>query len=227
MNVHETHHAVGDRIEPHRHDLGYAALVLHGSYEELSADGAWRVEAGELVVHPAFHLHLNRFETRGARVLNITLPHVVARSLDVRRYGILRVRDPDRLVRRAVRSSIDAVGEALSDAAPRQHAHPRDWLDRLAVDLRAQPHRRIQSLARHYGVSPEHVTRAFARRFGMTPARFRAEQRLQTALQALAEGALSLAQIAAQAGYADQAHFSRAVTAATRMPPARLRAMLN
>jgi AraC-like DNA-binding protein len=224
--VHETNHARGDRIAPHRHDLGYAALVLDGAYEELSGDGAWRVEAGDLIVHPAFHLHLNRFETRGARVLNITLPHAVARSLDVRRYGILRVRDPDRLVRRAAKCFADAVGEALSDAAPRQPSPARDWLDRLALDLGAYPQRRINSLARYHGVSPVHASRAFARRFGMNPARFRAEQRLQTALQALTASTLSLAQIAVQAGYADQAHFSRAVAAATNLPPARLRAAL-
>lgn len=223
MSAHETRHVVGERIAPHRHDLGYAALVLEGGYEELSADGAWKVEAGDLIVHPAFHLHLNRFETRGARVLNITLPHAAARSLDVRRYGILRVRDPDRLMRRA---AVDAVGEAMAEAAPRGMAPARDWLDRLALDLRAHPQRRINSLARHYGMSAEHVTRAFSRRFGMTPARFRAEQRLQTALQALQGSALSLAQIAVQSGYADQAHFSRAVLAATDMSPARLRAAL-
>ena len=201
--------------------------MVDGAYEELSADGAWRVEAGDLIVHPAFHLHLNRFETRGARVLNITLPRAIARSLDLRRYGIVRVRDPDRLVRRAAKCSVDAVGEALSDAAPRQPPPARDWLDRLASDLNAQPQRRINSLARHHGVSPEHATRAFARRFGMNPARYRAEQRLHTALQALTDGALSLAQIAVQAGYADQAHFSRAIAAVTGLPPARLRAALG
>ncbi|QGZ93219.1 helix-turn-helix transcriptional regulator [Terricaulis silvestris] len=226
MSVHETTHARGDRIAPHRHELGYAALVLEGAYEELSADGVWRVEAGDLIVHPAFHLHLNRFETRGARVLNITLPHALARALDARRYGILRARDPDRLARRATKNSADAVGEALAEAAARSPVPARDWLDRLASDLSAQPQRRINSLARRHGVSAEHVSRAFARRFGMTPARFRAEQRLQTALQALTESALSLAQIAVQAGYADQAHFSRAIAAATDMPPARLRAAL-
>jgi AraC family transcriptional regulator len=226
MSVHETTHARGDRIAPHRHELGYAALVLDGAYEELSADGVWRVEAGDLIVHPAFHLHLNRFETRGARVLNIALPHALARALDARRYGILRVRDPDRLARRAMKSSADAVGEALAEAVARQPTPARDWLDRLAAELSAHPQRRINSLARRHGVSPEHASRAFARRFGMNPARFRAEQRLQTALQALTESALSLAQIAVQAGYADQAHFSRAIAAATDLPPARLRAAL-
>lgn len=58
MSVYETQHARGDCVAPPRHELGYAALVLQGAYDELSAEGVWRVEAGDLVLHPAFDLHL-------------------------------------------------------------------------------------------------------------------------------------------------------------------------
>lgn len=226
MTAYETHHARGDRIAPHRHDLGYAALVLDGCYEELSADGFWRAEAGDLILHPAFHLHLNRFEVGGARVLNVILPHVALRRLAAKRYAVVRVRDPDRFACKAEKAEIDAVGEALEAASPRREAEPRDWLDRFASDLRILPQQRIGDLARAHGVTAEHAARAFVRRFGMTSARMRAEHRLQAALRALAEGALSLAQIAIQAGYADQAHFSRAVAGATGLSPARLRGAL-
>jgi AraC-like DNA-binding protein len=225
MSTYETRHARGDRIAPHRHELGYAALVVEGAYDELSADGVWRVEAGDLVLHPAFHLHLNRFESGNARVLNVALPHALLRKFEAQHYAVVRVRDPDRFARKVEREAIDAVGEALDDAASRAPSAPRDWLDRLAAELR-EPQQRVGALARAQGVSPEHASRAFARRFGMTPARFRAEYRLQAALRALADGVLSLAQIAVQAGYADQAHFTRAVASATGVSPARLRAAL-
>jgi AraC family transcriptional regulator len=227
VSTYETHHARGDRIAPHRHELGYAALVLDGAYKELSADGVWRAEAGDLILHPAFHLHLNRFETGGARVLNVALPHAALRRLAAKHYAVLRVRDPDRCARKAEAAGIDAVGEALENAAPVREAKPRDWLDRFAADVRAGTHLRVGALARAHGVTPEHAARAFGRRFGVTPARMRAEHRLQAALRALADGVFSLAQIAAQAGYADQAHFSRAVAAATGVSPARLRATLS
>jgi AraC-like DNA-binding protein len=226
MSVYETQHARGDRIAPHRHELGYAALVLDGAYDELSADGVWRVEAGDLILHPSFHLHLNRFETGGARVMNAALPHGLLRRLAAQSYAVVRVRDPDRFARKAEAQAIDAVGEALDHATPCAPSAPRDWLDRLASELR-EPQQRVGALARAHGVSPEHTARAFAKRFGMTPARFRAEHRLQAALRALADGVLSLAQIAIQAGYADQAHFSRDVASATGVSPARLRAALG
>jgi len=225
MRVYETDHARGDHIAPHRHELGYAALVLDGAYEEFSVDGVWQVEAGDLLVHPAFHLHVNRFEREGARVLNVALPQAVLRTYRAMHYAVLRLPDPARFVSKVALQDFDAVGEAFSCATPRAAAPPRDWLDGLAADLR-DPQRRVAALARHYGVTPEHASRAFLRRFGMTPARCRAEHRLQAGLRALAEGALSLAQAATQAGYADQAHFSRAILAATGVSPGRLRAAL-
>jgi len=127
MSVYETQHARGDCIAAHRHELGYAALVLDGAYDELSADGVWRVEAGDLVLHPSFHLHLNRFELGDARVLNVALPHALLRKLEARKYAVLRVHDPDRFARKAETQEIDAVGEALDDAAPCAPSAPRDW----------------------------------------------------------------------------------------------------
>lgn len=226
MSAYRTEHARGDRIAPHRHELGYAALVLDGAYDELSADGVWRVEAGDLVLHPSFHLHLNRFELGGARVLNVALPHALLRTWEAQHYAVLRVRDPDRFARKAETQEIDAVGEALDDADVCATSAPRDWVDRLAIALR-EPQQRVGALARTHGVSPEHAARVFAKRFGMTPARFRAEHRLQAALRALEDGVLSLAQIAVQVGYADQAHFTRDVASATGLPPSRLRAALT
>jgi AraC family transcriptional regulator len=227
VSAYETHHARGDRIAPHRHELGYAAVVLEGAYEELSADGVWRAEAGDLILHPAFHLHLNRFEARGARVLNVALPHAALRKLSATSYAVVRLSDPDRMARKAEMAEIDAVGEALESAAPLGASPPRDWLDRFAAELRASPQRRVGDLARAHGVTPEHAARAFARRFGMAPAKMRSEHRLQAALRALGDGLLSLAQVATQAGYADQAHFTRAVAAATGASPARLRRVLS
>lgn len=222
MSAYETRHLAGAMIGVHRHELAYAALVLSGGYEESGPDGVWRVEAGDLIVHPPFHLHLNRFSKGAARVLNLSLTHASARKLGIDRYSILQLVDPARVAKKGRGDALTALGEALEDAAPRRAATPRDWIDALAASLQALPSARISSLAAAYGVTPEHAARAFARRFGMTPATFRAEQRLRAGLQALNESQ-SLAAIAARCGYADQAHFGRAIKAATGETPGKLR----
>jgi len=223
MSVHETHHGAGECLGAHRHGFAYAALVLEGGYEEAGPEGVWRIAAGDLVLHPPFHLHLNRFERGSARVLNVTLTHDAVKALKTTRYAVLRPRDPDRLARGAWRDGRAALGEALAESAVCAAGAPRDWLDQFAADLQAAPTARIGDLARAHGVTPTHAARAFARRFGVTPGVFRAEQRLRAGLQALAEAAASLADIAAACGFADQAHLTRSVVSATGQTPSRLR----
>jgi len=92
-----TQHAAGARATLHRHSAPYLALVLEGGYEECSVDGVWRCEPGDLVVHPALHLHLNRFSQRRSRVLNVVLG---ARSrMTSASYEVLRPRNPDAIRR--------------------------------------------------------------------------------------------------------------------------------
>lgn len=227
MSVHETRHAEGDCIGSHRHGLAYAALVLDGAYEEAGPDGAWRLEAGDLIVHPPFHVHLNRFKRGSARVLNLTLTHAVASALSAHRYVVLRLRDPQRIARGARRDVMATLSEAMEEGAPRSSDAGADWLDKLAAALSAAPRTEIGPLARSLGVTPTHAARAFHRRYGQTPATFRKEQRLRLALQELARDASSLADIAAIAGFSDQPHMTRALVEATGATPSQLRAALN
>lgn len=224
MNLHETRHGAGDHIAAHRHELAYAALVLDGDYEEASPEGVWRLEAGDLVVHPPYHLHLNRFERGGVRVLNITLPHAIVRRLASHSYGVVRPRDADALTRARDNDVVDALGDTLADAATVSPPAARDWLDAFADALRAEPAMQIGVLAQRFGVTPTHAARAFGRRFGLTPAAFRAEQRLRAGLQCLAAEDAVLADIAAVCGFADQSHMTRTLVAATGQTPSRLRA---
>lgn len=57
----------------HRHDSAYAAVILCGGYEECGSYGRYRAKAGHVLLHRSFDAHLDRFERRGARVLNLPL----------------------------------------------------------------------------------------------------------------------------------------------------------
>lgn len=68
----------------------------------------------------------------------------------------------------------------------------------------------VEAMAEVAGVSPRHLERLFARHLGITPKALARVQRFQAALGALMrtpEG--TLADVAASAGYFDQAHFIR------------------
>ena len=68
----------------------------------------------------------------------------------------------------------------------------------------------LRALAREAQVHPASLTRAFRHAYGVTPSEYLRTLRLQWSMQELREGERSLAEIALEAGFADQSHFSRA-----------------
>ena len=79
-------------------------------------------------------------------------------------------------------------------------------------------------LASEIGMSEAAFSRRFKATAGETPMRFVAQVRLEIASRLLGEGSLSLAQIAAQCGFADQAHLSRSFKQHLGEPPSQFRA---
>jgi AraC-like DNA-binding protein len=79
------------------------------------------------------------------------------------------------------------------------------------------------SLADHLGVSPYRLSRAFPREIGVSVTRYRNRVRVGRALERLEQGERSLAILAADLGFADQAHLTRTVREHTGHPPGALR----
>ncbi len=86
---------------------------------------------------------------------------------------------------------------------------------------------RIESLARSAGLSLRSLQARFRAHVGLTPKEFGRMMRLRATLTALDEGDGSVADVAADLGFADQAHAARELKRTTGLAPARLRAALR
>ena len=204
--------AANARMARHRHAAPYAALVLAGDYEEAGDAGRRRVSVGDVVLHAAFEAHLDRTGRRGATVLNLPLDITTLPC----RFG--RLEDVDAVARAAERDVTTAAGLLL--ALTRVAAvGPGDWPDRLARTLIHTPDFRLDDWASRHGLTAEAVSRGFRRVFGVSPSRYRLEARARRAWRELGTPGETLAGIAAAAGFADQSHMTRAVTALTGRPP--------
>lgn len=82
-------------------------------------------------------------------------------------------------------------------------------------------------LARAVAISPHHLSRVFAELTGSSISRYRNRIRVRVALERLADGERSLARLAAELGFADQAHMTRVVRDEVGEVPSRLRAALS
>jgi AraC-like DNA-binding protein len=82
-------------------------------------------------------------------------------------------------------------------------------------------------LAAVLGVSPFRLSRAFTRHLGVSLTRYRNRVRVERALDRLEDGADDLAALAADLGFADQAHLCRTMRDHLGQPPSAVRRLLR
>lgn len=202
----------GQHFPRHRHAEAYAAIVLRGTYEECGVRGRFQVGPGDVLLHGVFEAHLDRFTRHGAHILNLVGTDPAPA------FGLGRIADTDALVRAAERDPREAVRQLHEQLRP-VNPRPGDWLEALSRDLILDPACRLETWAREHGLAAETVSRGFRKVFGVTPMLFRAEVRTHRAVALLGSTGAPLTAIAAETGFADQSHMSRAVRAVTGVPP--------
>ena len=202
----------------HVHQKPYAALVLSGSYEEAGDTGRHRVGAGDVIFHEAFEAHLDRVPASGAEVLNLPLPAewVLPGCLG-------KINDADGIVSLAEENKDEAAAMLLSSVG-KQAPQCKDWPDDLAADLIHDASVNLSSWAEETGISAWNLSRGFAKIFGISPSAFRARVRGHQAWRAIRESDRPLAAIAADCGFADQAHMTRDMKKITGQCPSAWRA---
>ena len=197
-------------IDLHRHRTGYATLVRSGTYAEAAVGGRVMITPATLVVHPGYHLHSDQVFERGA-VWNIDLGgHVLPAWTALKGAGV------ERLAASGLKPDATEVLGLLASAEPVEAQPLPAWLADFA-SLNVTQFSDAQDT-----VSREHAHRTFKRYFGMSPGRYRRERQLQAALTLIRNQA-GLADTAAAAGFADQAHMTRVVKQELSVTPGRLR----
>lgn len=235
-------HVWGDAVQPHGHDRAHFMLVIGGRYR--SAVGCNADDALPLMIYnPPGTWHCDRFEEPG-RFFSIELASV--KVGDSREFALpsqpVRVAGPNALalVQRIRREAaghrdspeqiealtIELLGEISPDGT--HERRPPPWLTLVAEALRDVPVKgSIASLSRLAGVHPVHLTRTFRAFYGCTPAEYALRLRLAHAARLLGETRRALADVAIDAGFADQSHFTTRFRAVYGLPPGEYRRRLG
>lgn len=197
----------------HEHRSAYLAVVISGEYEEAGDRGRVFASAGDVVTHGPFEAHLNRYAASNSEVLNLPLPPAPGFHS-----ALMRVTDPDAVLHLAKKSIFEALEFLVENTSP-QASTFSDWPDELANDLLRCPDVRLDHWAREHLITDAALSRGFRRVFGITPSAFRARSRAKAAWERVAHSIQPLASIAAELGFADQAHMTRSIGALTGRTP--------
>src|SRR6185437_8953062 len=205
----------------HRHQYGYASVVLAGTFNEASFCGLMPVKPGDVLLHGRFDSHCDYGQGGACTIQLLRLPWANDQI-----EGHFRVSDPDELARIA-EDDPRAAMEALARKVRPAPVIDRHWTHDLAAALRSDDPLSLQEWATRMGVRPEALSRGFQRYFGTSPKLYRLEARSRRAWQQVVRSSQTLTTIAHDCGFADLAHLSRSVRALTGAPPSAWRASIK
>jgi AraC family transcriptional regulator len=247
FTVNETIHGLSQVIPRHVHDYATIIFVLRGSFEEHVAGRTFRCEPGHLLFRPPLEIHENRYGASGARCLIVALDHNRFRwmeelstafsrpvwsnnghlsSLAVRIHRELCVADRASLLgAEGLLLELLAHATRQFDSAPRTAKLP-EWLGRMRELLHAgfRENLCMANIAATAGVHPVHAARAFRRHYGCSVGEYVRRLRVESACHTLTTTATPLAQVALEAGFSAQSHFSSVFKRMTGTTPAEYRA---
>lgn len=240
-------------VPPHHHDSAHVVAVERGRYLS-GADGAAGAAPGDalLVFNPPQVEHRDRFapgqRLQAARFMALAIDWplwlALAGDADLPQQALAwhgaaaigwlgRLRRVLQLPDATPADTEGLVAELAGAAAARRErsldaASP--WLRQARDALRDDPGFALQAgglarLARQIGVHPVHLARSFRSALGTSPGEYARRRRLQAAAARLLHGGDALADVALAAGYFDQAHFTRAFSAAFGLTPSRWRTL--
>jgi len=233
FDVSEVTFSAGERLRWHAHPRSCVAVVVEGAVRKRFAGSSTDAREATVVTMPAEEPHEDVFGVDGASIVVVESEEDVVGSVSsVRDWNALMLahRIANELAVDDAFSALALEGLALelTAAAGRgpSRARPERWLTR-AYELLHERFRELPSaaeIAACVGVHPSHLARCFRAYYGESLGGCVRRLRLDWTACELARSDTPLACLAADAGFVDQSHFTRAFKGRFGVTPARYRA---
>ncbi len=212
----------------HRHDCDALVYGVGGPCVEFAGSG--QIIKRRLTYHPRGYEHALRFQGP-THVLAIEIPRSArpwsasSTPLPATHYNLIW----RALLAIAERQPIETITNALEDLLDASRAFVTGKRPQWLLDVVDHIHgnwRDVQSaavLAGMFGVSRQHLCRAFKQHLGVTIGQYSLALRIDYARGLLWGSGMPIAEVAAETGFADQAHLTRVLVDYSDKTPARLR----
>ncbi len=230
-----------DDVHLHVHQDAHFVLVLSGSYRSSARDAPALARPPALIFNPPGTTHRDRFAGGVGTFVTVSVPAREFREISTtRRFAAdAAYRRRDGLsaafrIARALREASDpvvmeaSVWELFAVVADGGSLvrDPPGWVFRAyeaIMDRSAEANLSVRDVAAEVEVHPVHLARAFRATWGCSPGELLRWRRVDRAAELLRSSEMPAAQIAAETGFVDQSHMTRAFRAAYRITPAAYR----
>jgi AraC family transcriptional regulator len=224
-------YAPATALPRHYHEVAALMFSTRGAFAETVAGRTFECSPFDVIVRPAGEGHTNRYGAGGASCVVVNLPPDLGRLIE----------SPSLLTRRSVAPIANRVSHELAiddDAAPLviegllleligtglrspARVHPPAWLVRARDYIHEHAAERVtlREIAAAANVHPASLVRAFRTHLRCTPGDYVRGVRIEDAKRALAATSRAIGEIALDAGFYDQSHFTNAFRRATGMTP--------
>lgn len=250
----ETVYSPNLKLSTHVHDQHAFVFLLQGGFTENFGGKSRRFVQSNGLFRPAGEPHSNLFNDKGGSCLNVEINSALIERL--REYGIVlnefmeinskklasiilgklyyEFREADEVspiviegllletVAAAIRHRTQTAESSYSSCIPR-------WLGQARELLRTQfsLSLTLDIVAAAVGVHPVHLAREFRRHYHQSVGEYIRQLRVEFACQKLSTSDISLVEIALDAGFSHQSHFTRTFKQQTGMTPAKYRAIFQ
>jgi len=239
----ETSYTPSRALPSHGHDEAALCFAVRGAFEE-SVDGrTFECAPYDVMVRPPAVRHANRYAPTGTRCVLIGVPQdAVARlgaytslfettrrvpresgqAIAMRIHRELRAWDDSSAISTEglVLELIGAASRVRNGAVPRWVGEAREFIHAHWAERPS-----LAEIAAAGGVHPASLVRGFRTHLRCSPGEYVRRLRLEHARNALASSRRTIAEIALEAGFYDQSHFTAAFRREFGVTPAEFRAM--
>jgi AraC family transcriptional regulator len=229
---------VPDREVPeHTHANAHFVLVVRGTYITEARNRPGLCGESTLIFNPSGTTHRDRFRSDLGCFFTINVDPTIAGTIEKRHPAALSLTSPDILAaavaahhefRRPTSFSemiLEGLGLELAGRVGAALLHPDRDAPRWLLQARDSIHDRcgakitIGQLAREAQVHPIHFARAFRQYFDCSPGAYLRRCRIERLRDLLRRSDLPLAEVAIEAGFADQSQMTTAFRRATGLTP--------
>lgn len=218
----------------HVHDQVTVVVPLNGAFVENTLKKSIEGKPGVVIVETPDSPHENIYSPQGGTNLRLRMSPELQRFVECEAHG----RSGHVRAYETARSMIDTMSDPLMlecagleilgfvNNGPKWTPRGRPAVLReIVADLRANVDlgRDITAIARGAQLSPIRLVRSFRRAYGISLARYIRVLQMQRALSLLSDPAISISTVAAEAGFSDQSHLTRAFAHTYGVTPGALR----